>query len=90
MDLQSALEQPLVVLLGTADDDPAYPNLRRTPEAMAQGPHRVARGEYFFRSAAAAATAEGAELGWTLEKVEGVGHDNGGMAQAAAAWLYGD
>jgi len=89
VDLRRALEQPLVVLLGTDDDDPAYPNLRRTPEALAQGPHRLARGEFFFGSAAAAAAAEGAEFGWTLEKVDGVGHDNGGMAQAAAAWLYG-
>jgi len=88
VDMRRALAQPLVVLLGTADDDPAYPNLRRTPEAMAQGPHRLARGEFFFQSAAAAAAALGADFGWTLEKVEGVGHDNGDMAQAAAAWLY--
>ena len=89
VDLRRALGQPLVVLLGTADNDPAYHNLRRTPEALAQGPHRLARGEFFFGSAASAAEAEGVALGWTLEKVAGVAHDNGGMAQAAAASLYG-
>jgi len=88
VDLRRAFGQPLSILLGTADNDPAYPNLRRTPEAMAQGPHRLARGEFFFRSGEAKAAALGADFRWTLEKVEGVGHDNGGMVQAAAAWLY--
>lgn len=89
VDLRRFLQQPLVILLGTADNDPAYPNLRRTPEAMAQGPHRLARGEFFFGSAAATAAALGTDFRWTLEKVEGVGHQNGGMAPAAAARLYG-
>ena len=88
VDLRRALGQPLVILLGTADNDPTYHNLRRTPEAMAQGPHRYARGHFFFGTATAAAATEGTELAWTLEKVEGVGHDNGGMAEAAAASLF--
>ncbi len=43
-DIKVALQRQLVVLLGTADIDPNHKNLRRTPEAMAQGPHRFARG----------------------------------------------
>jgi poly(3-hydroxybutyrate) depolymerase len=87
VDLRRLFHQPLTILLATADNDPAYPNLRRTPEAMAQGPHRLARGEFFFGSAAAAAAALGTDFRWTLEKVDGVGHDNGAMAAPAAALL---
>jgi poly(3-hydroxybutyrate) depolymerase len=87
VDLRRLFQQPLTILLATADNDPAYPNLRRTPEAMAQGPHRLARGEFFFGSAAAAAAALGTDFRWTLEKVDGVGHDNGAMAAPAAALL---
>lgn len=86
-DLRRALGRRLTVLLGTDDAEPQHPNLRRTPEAMTQGPHRLARGEFFFGSAAAAAAALGTDFRWTLEKVEGVGHDNGAMAGAAAALL---
>jgi len=88
VDLRRAFGQRLGILLGTADNDPAYPNLRRTTEAMAQGPHRLARGEFFFGLAAAESAALGTDFRWTLEKVDGVGHDNGRMAPAAAAWLY--
>ena len=38
------LAQRLLVLLGTADVDPNHASLSRTPESMAQGPHRFARG----------------------------------------------
>ena len=46
--LKAMLQRPLVVLLGTADTDPNHPELRRTPEAMVQGPHRFARGNFFY------------------------------------------
>jgi poly(3-hydroxybutyrate) depolymerase/predicted deacylase len=83
--LRAALQRPLTILLGTADSDPNYPNLRRTPEAMKQGPHRLARGEAFVEAAAVAAAAANLKLAWKLERVEGVAHDNAGMAPRAAA-----
>lgn len=86
-DLQRALTQPLTVLLGTADNDPGHPNLRRTPEALAQGPHRLARGEHFVEQARQAAAGSGVDLAWQLRYVEGVSHDNGAMAPAAAKLL---
>ena len=48
-----------------------------------------ASGEFFFGSAAAGAAALGTDFRWTLEKVDGVGHDNGAMAGPAAA-LFDD
>ena len=86
-DPRRALGRRLTVLLGTEDTEPQQSNLRRALEAMAQGPHRLARGELFFGSAAAAAAALGTDFRWTLEKVDGVGHDNGAMAGPAAALL---
>ena len=55
--LKQALGKPLIILLGTADTDVAHPNLRRTPEANAQGPHRYARGRSFHHAGQAARSA---------------------------------
>lgn len=85
--LRRALGKPLIILLGTADTDVADPNLRRTPEANAQGPHRYARGLQFHRQGRAAATRAGVPFGWRVEEVRGVGHKNGEMAVAAAPLL---
>jgi len=85
----AALPRPLAIMLGTADDDPQHPSLRRTPEAMAQGPHRLARGEYYYAAGQRAASEQNVPFGWILRHVEGVAHDNGRMAPAAAQWLYG-
>lgn len=85
--LRRALQRPLTVLLGTADNDPQHENLRRTPEAQAQGPHRLARGESFLAAGRRAAADRGIEFGWTLRRVDGVVHDNAGMAGAAAELL---
>jgi poly(3-hydroxybutyrate) depolymerase len=82
--LTQALGKPLTVLLGTADTDRGDPDLRKTPEANAQGPHRYARGQTFFAAGQQAAADAGAAFGWRLERVPGIGHSNAGMAEAAA------
>lgn len=88
-ELGSALGKPLTVLLGTADTDRADPDLRKTPEADAQGPHRYARGQAFFARGEAAAAATRVPFGWKLERVPGIAHSNAGMAEAAAALIAG-
>ena len=85
--LRRALQRPMTILLGTADNDPQHENLRRTPEAQAQGPHRLARGESFVAAGRRAAADRGIAFGWMLRRVEGVVHDNAGMAGAAADLL---
>ncbi len=77
------LSRPLVILLGDADTDPNDPNLRRTPEAMAQGEHRYARGLFFFNTARELADREGLPFAWRVGTVKDVAHDNGAMARAA-------
>jgi len=79
------LGQPLLILLGDQDTDPEHRYLRRTPEAMRQGPHRFARGQYFLEAGRAAAAARGVPFRWRLQTVPGVGHDNAGMARAVAS-----
>lgn len=85
--LRAALAQPLTVMLGTADTDRGDPNLRKTPEADAQGLHRYARGLAFLAEGQRAAEALDAPFGWRLVKVPGIGHSNAGMAEAAARVL---
>jgi poly(3-hydroxybutyrate) depolymerase len=87
--LKLVLQRPLVVLLGTADTDPNHVHLRRTPEALAQGPHRFARGNFFYASAARSAKALGVPLGWQLAAAPGVGHSDRGMAVFAVRYLFG-
>lgn len=83
-DAAKWLARPMLVLLGDQDVDPMDPNLRRTPEALAQGATRFERGHAFYDMASGAAEALGVKFGWTKQIVPGVAHDNRGMALAAA------
>lgn len=88
--LERAYSRDLVLLLGEQDDArETRGHLRESPEADAQGKHRLARGRNFH----AVATSEGVRLGfrpsWRVEIVSGVGHDYRKMGEAAARYLYG-
>ncbi|MGX6647049.1 alpha/beta hydrolase [Maricaulaceae bacterium MS644] len=82
-DLARWLARPMTVLLGSADTAQTG-SLNQTQAAMAQGPHRLARGRSFMEAGLAAAEALGAPLNWRLGYVPGVGHDNSLMAEHAA------
>ena len=82
--LSKALGRKLIVLLGDRDIDPHHPDLRRTPEAMAQGEHRFARGHAFFERARLAAVENNTPFAWSLRIAPGVAHSNGRMAPHAA------
>lgn len=84
---ERAYAVPMVILLGTADNDPDYPSLPRDPEAMAQGPHRLARGLAFAATTRADAARRGLSYAWDCRLVPGVGHENGRMAPAGIAVL---
>lgn len=77
---QRALTGPMLLMQGTADNDPNHSSLPRQPEAMAQGPHRLARGKAFFAAAQEAAKQAGVGFGWSCVLVPDIAHDNGGMA----------
>lgn len=85
-----ALGRQVVVLLGTADNDPQDPYLSRSDAAMRQGPHRLARGKEFFGRLQQAAEERGVALDWRLELAEGVGHSNADMAALAARLIEAD
>jgi poly(3-hydroxybutyrate) depolymerase len=87
--LREALQRPLTILLGEADTDPEHESLRRTPEALAQGPHRFARGQAFFEAGGDAARRLEVPLGWGMATVPGADHDNRLMAPAAIPYLLG-
>lgn len=78
--LKAALQKDVVVLLGDRDKNPNHRSLRRTPEAMRQGPHRFARGIHFHQVAVEQAEALAVDCGWKLIVVPGVAHSNGQMA----------
>jgi poly(3-hydroxybutyrate) depolymerase len=74
----------LVVLLGDADTVREDDDLRKSPEAELQGPHRFDRGRTFYRVARARAEALGVDFNWRLQEVPGAGHSNAAMTPAAA------
>ena len=74
----------LVVLLGEKDNDPHGKYLNRSREAMAQGPHRLARGQNFDAEAKRAAKRLGVSYSWERRTIKSVGHDHRRMAKFAA------
>lgn len=79
--LRAYLAEPIVVALGGADT--GTKSLDMSPEAMAQGPYRLARGQNAFKAAQAIAASRGWPLRWSLIEVPGVGHDATRMLAAS-------
>ncbi len=86
--LVEALGKPLTILLGTADTDPNHRQLSRTPGAMRQGAHRLARGEYFYAYGQRTAKDLGVPLAWKLEYAPDVAHNNVGMSKFAEKLVW--
>jgi poly(3-hydroxybutyrate) depolymerase len=87
--LKTMLQRPLTVLLGTADTDPEDENLRKTPQAEAQGPNRWVRGHTFFDAGKRRAEALHVPFGWQLATAPGIAHSDAGMSAFAADLLFG-
>ena len=88
-DLRKAFASPLVIMAGDKDTNPQHKYLRRTPEAMRQGEHRLARSKAFFQAARDRAAKLKTELNWRYVIVPGVGHSNRKMAGFAAEYIAG-
>lgn len=82
-DLQAALAQDLVILLGDRDTDEEHSSLNRSDGAMMQGKHRFARGQFFYDFGKQMAARQGWDFGWSLRVIPGVAHSNGGIAQGS-------
>ena len=87
--LTDAFGRELIILLGEQDTLEHQENLNRSPGAMAQGRHRLARGINFFRIAQEEAGKRGVAFAWKLQTVPDSGHSNSKMAAAAAQALFG-
>lgn len=85
--LTRSLGRDFVVMLGDRDTDPNHPQLRKTPEAEAQGVNRFERGQNFFQAAESTARQLGAKFGWQLQIVPNAAHQNDKMSGPAAAIL---
>ena len=85
--MKKSLARDVVVMLGDHDNDPEHSDLRRTPEANAQGLQRNERGQKFFREARVARAELHSPFNWRLEEVPGGIHDDATMHRAAAAAL---
>jgi hypothetical protein len=72
--LHRYLARRLIILLGDADTDASAPDLPRDDFAMAQGSHRLARGQWHFEHCAKLAERLGAPFGWRLQIAQGAGH----------------
>lgn len=87
--LAAAFAKPMLVMLGDQDTDPNHHQLNKSRGAEEQGPTRFARGEHFMAAARDEARRLGVALRWREVVVPGVAHQQGGMAKAAAAELFG-
>jgi hypothetical protein len=82
--LAAFLSGPLVVQLGSKDIDKKHVNLRRTPEALAQGANRLERGRHFIRQSRRLSHERNLPMNWLTQLVPGVGHESALMAPHAA------
>ncbi len=82
-DLGRAFAKKVVILLGEKDVVQDR-NFRMTAEAMRQGGTRLDRGKFYFAAAKEASEKLRVPFAWRVVLVPGVGHDNAGMAGAAA------
>lgn len=81
-------QRNFMLMLGAQDTDRDDPNLRKTPEADAQGLTRLERGRNFYQKAKSIAQQEKAKFNWKLLIVPGVGHSNQKMSQFASQALF--
>lgn len=90
-DLEAFLSAPFVVLLGERDTTTPDTDrlVRGTPEAMAQGPDRVARGRFYFTTAEAQARALNTPFAWQLGVVPRARHSAAQMMDSAVSFLFG-
>lgn len=84
VNLKQFFALPMVILLGDKDNDPKDEYLRTTAEANLQGPHRFARGNYYYQLANNKAIELGVDLNWQLVVAPDIGHQNAKMAPFAA------
>lgn len=87
--LKRYFRRPLTILLGEKDSDPTAFDLPRSDEAMAQGPHRLARGRWHFNLCRDVAFRLGGPFAWRHEIVADAGHVDQKIFDRALSILAG-
>jgi len=87
------LSKNLTILLGDADTNPDAPDLPQNEAARVQGPHRLARGLWYYEYCRKVAQRLGTSFGWRVETVPGAVHVDQAMfeigAQIWSGWKIG-
>lgn len=73
-NLRRYLGRRLTLLIGSLDTDANAHDLPRWDDAAAQGPHRLARGQWYFEHCSNLAHRLDSPLNWDMEVVEGAAH----------------
>ena len=87
-DKENFFNQKLVIHLGENDNNPNDPSLRKTPEANAQGAHRLARGNHFYSESSIICNSQSMFFNWEKVQEPNVGHNYIIMSEKAAEILY--
>lgn len=85
--IEKAFATNLIILLGTSDTNTKSKTLRKTKEAMQQGPHRLARGNYYYKLTQKIAEQNKMTFNWQRKYAPDVGHSNRKMAAYAAQFF---
>ncbi|HEX6441438.1 MAG TPA: alpha/beta hydrolase, partial [Stellaceae bacterium] len=87
-DVVRFLGYPLVIFSGDQDIDGTTENFPKHESAMAQGPNRFARAQFFVDYGRAAAAKLGVPCRWTRVVVPGVAHEGMKMSAFAAQYWF--
>jgi len=85
LDLAKSFAKKTLIALGTKDNDPNHESLNKDRLSMLQGPHRLARGHYYFQQSKAIAAKMGLAFNWQLIEVPGIDHNNTGMVHGVVS-----
>ena len=86
-EIKRVLRTKVALYVGEKDTESNFKDLKG---ARAQGNNRLVRGETFFLNLVSYAEEVGMPLRWQYQIVKNVGHDNAGMASAAAYFILED
>ncbi|WP_413735517.1 hypothetical protein ACL2XP_22755 [Sodalis sp. RH21] len=81
---------PVLITVGSKDNDPYHPLLRRSYAAMAQGENRLERARSYFLTGKQKAKRYKLPFNWAFTTLEGVGHNGAKMSAYGAeqfAWF---
>ena len=86
-EIKRVLRTKVALYVGEKDTESNFKDLTG---ARAQGNNRLVRGETFFLNLVSYAEEVGMPLRWQYQIIKNVGHDNAGMASAAAYFILED